>query len=72
LNALNSNRGRILSTTHLLDQVWNPMRAGSLESLWVHIRRLRSKIEPNPDDPRYIVTARGQGYYMPGPNMSTN
>ncbi len=72
LNALNSNRGRILSTTHLLDQVWNPTRAGSLESLWVHIRRLRSKIEPDPDDPRYIVTARGQGYYMPGPNMSTN
>jgi DNA-binding response OmpR family regulator len=72
LNALSKNRGRILSADQLLKQVWNPLREGSLESLWVHIRRLRSKIEPDPDDPRYIVTARGQGYYMPDPNVSQN
>ena len=69
LNTLFSNRGHVISAENLLSQVWDPSRKGSLESLWVHVRRLRSKIEPDPDNPRYVVTIRGQGYCMPNANQ---
>lgn len=65
LRALFSNRGRVLSTGYLLSKAWEPMRQGSVESLWVHIRRLRNKIEEDPDQPKYVVTVRGQGYCLP-------
>jgi DNA-binding response OmpR family regulator len=34
------------------------------------MRRLRSKLEPTPDNPRYIVTVRGQGYCLPQRNQT--
>lgn len=69
LNILYNNRGRVLSPGFLLAKAWDPVRKGSVESLWVHMRRLRSKIEPDPDNPRYVVTVRGQGYCLPQPNQ---
>ncbi len=65
LHILYANRGRVLSPGFLLAKAWDPVRQGTVESLWVHMRRLRSKIEPDPDNPRYIVTVRGQGYCLP-------
>jgi DNA-binding response OmpR family regulator len=65
LSILYHNRGRVLSPSFLLSKVWDPMRKGTVESLWVHVRRLRSKIEPDPDSPRYVLTVRGQGYCLP-------
>lgn len=65
LQILYHNRGRVLSAGFLLAKAWEPLRNGTIESLWVHIRRLRSKIEPNPNHPMYIVTVRGQGYCLP-------
>ncbi|HMN28753.1 MAG TPA: response regulator transcription factor [Caldilineaceae bacterium] len=65
MHILYNNRGRVLSPGFLLAKAWDPVRRGSLESLWVHVRRLRNKIEPDPDNPRYIVTVRGQGYCLP-------
>jgi len=65
MNILYHNRGRVLSPDFLLAKVWDPTRKGTVESLWVHVRRLRSKIEPEPDRPRYVLTVRGQGYCMP-------
>jgi DNA-binding response OmpR family regulator len=65
LRTLYSNRGRVLSANYLLSNAWDPLRQGSVESLWVHIRRLRNKIEENPDKPQYVVTIRGQGYCLP-------
>jgi DNA-binding response OmpR family regulator len=65
LQALFANRGRVLSPGYLLSKAWDPTHTGTVESLWVHIRRLRSKIEPDPDQPRYLVTVRGQGYCLP-------
>ena len=65
LHILYNNRGRVLSPGFLLAKAWDPMRKGSVESLWVHIRRLRTKIELDPDNPRYVVTVRGQGYSLP-------
>ncbi|MCB9148419.1 MAG: response regulator transcription factor [Caldilineaceae bacterium] len=68
LHILYNNRGRVLSPGFLLAKAWDPVRKGTVESLWVHIRRLRSKIEPDPENPRYVVTVRGQGYCLPQRN----
>jgi DNA-binding response OmpR family regulator len=65
LHILFNNRGRVLSPGFLLAKAWDPVRRGTVESLWVHMRRLRSKIEPDSDNPRYVVTVRGQGYCLP-------
>lgn len=65
IHILFNNRGRVLSPGFLLAKAWDPVRRGTVESLWVHMRRLRSKIEPDPDNPRYVVTVRGQGYCLP-------
>jgi DNA-binding response OmpR family regulator len=65
LHILFNNRGRVLSPGFLLAKAWDPVRRGTVESLWVHMRRLRSKIEPDADNPRYVVTVRGQGYCLP-------
>lgn len=68
MHILYNNRGRVLSPGFLLAKAWDPVRKGSVESLWVHMRRLRSKIEPDPENPRYVVTVRGQGYCLPQRN----
>lgn len=68
LHILYNNRGRVLSPGFLLAKAWDPVRKGTVESLWVHVRRLRSKIEPDPENPRYVVTVRGQGYCLPQRN----
>ncbi len=65
LQTLHQHRGRVLSPSYLLSKVWDPVRKGSVESLWVHIRRLRSKIEADPENPHYVVTVRGRGYCLP-------
>jgi DNA-binding response OmpR family regulator len=69
LNILYNHRGRVLSPGYLLAKAWDPVRKGSVESLWVHMRRLRSKIEPDADHPHYVVTVRGQGYCLPQLNQ---
>ena len=71
LHILFTNRGRVLSPGYLLAKAWDPTKAGTVESLWVHMRRLRSKIEPDPDADtfRYVVTVRGQGYCLPLPDQ---
>jgi DNA-binding response OmpR family regulator len=65
MSILYNNRGRVLSAGFLLAKAWDPASQGTVESLWVHIRRLRNKIEPDPEHPRYVVTVRGQGYCLP-------
>ncbi|MDD5476570.1 MAG: helix-turn-helix domain-containing protein [Syntrophales bacterium] len=46
----------------MLDQVWGDDAFVEPRTVDVHIRRLRSRIEENPADPRYILTVRGVGY----------
>ena len=70
LRTLFSNRGRVVSSSSLLSKAWDPVRQGTIESLWVHIRRLRAKIEADPDNPRYVVTVRGRGYCLPRQKIS--
>lgn len=64
MHVLYTHRGRTIAPSILLAKVWSPHQKGSLESLWVHVRRLRDKIELDPDNPRYLVTLRGQGYCL--------
>ena len=63
LERLVRSRGRVLTRTMLLEQIWDV--EGSFvdeNTLSVHIRRLRQKLEPDPRNPRYIVTVFGLGY----------
>lgn len=56
------NQGRIVPTNTLLRKAWGTGEEGDLSSLWVRMRKLRSKIESDPDMPNYIHTERGTGY----------
>lgn len=65
LAAMATNRGQTLSRSRLLEEIWDA--AGEFvndNTLTVYIKRLREKIEDNPQHPRYIVTVRGAGYRM--------
>ena len=62
LSVLARNAGRVLTHETLLKHVWGEPYAGEIDYLKVYIRRLRSKIEPNPANPYYILTERGLGY----------
>lgn len=56
------NAGRVLPHKTILAKVWGHEYGGDLTSLKVYVRRLRQKIEKDPDNPRCIITERGIGY----------
>jgi DNA-binding response OmpR family regulator/signal transduction histidine kinase len=60
-----ANAGRILTHEQLISKVWGPMFRQETQYLWVNISRLRAKLEDDPHNPKYILTERGVGYYMP-------
>jgi two-component system response regulator RegX3 len=62
LALLLENAGRVLTRDTLIDRVWGSDYVGDTKTLDVHIKRLRSKVEPKPSAPRHIVTVRGLGY----------
>jgi two-component system response regulator RegX3 len=62
LEMLLRNAGRVLTRGQLIDRVWGADYVGDTKTLDVHVKRLRAKIEPDPADPRHIVTVRGLGY----------
>jgi two-component system response regulator RegX3 len=66
LELLLRNAGRVLTRGQLIDRVWGADYVGDTKTLDVHVKRLRSKIEPEPSAPRYIVTVRGLGYKFEG------
>jgi len=57
-----SNPNRVFSKTHLLDKIWDSSFYGDDNTVTVHIRKLREKIEKNPSKPAYIKTVWGTGY----------
>ena len=61
---LAGNPGRVLSREQLLDRVWGYGYFGDGRLVDVHVRRLRAKVEPDPAQPRYVVTVRGLGYKL--------
>jgi two-component system alkaline phosphatase synthesis response regulator PhoP len=55
-------RGRILTRSQLIDLVWRPESCPADRVIDNHIMNLRRKIEPDPREPRYLVSVRGLGY----------
>ncbi|MGH3795594.1 MAG: response regulator [Pseudonocardiaceae bacterium] len=62
LEYLLRNVGRVLTRGQLIDRVWGADYVGDTKTLDVHVKRLRSKIEPDPSSPQHLVTVRGLGY----------
>ena len=56
------NVGRVMTRGQLIERVWGADYVGDTKPLDVHIKRLRSKIEPDSSAPQYVVTVRGLGY----------
>ena len=63
---LASQPGTVLSREDLLDRVWGHGVFGDGRLVDVHIRRLRTKIEPDPANPTHVATVRGLGYKLQG------
>lgn len=62
LYQLTRNAGHVLLHDQLLTKIWGPEYLGELDYLRIYVRRLREKIEENPQQPVYILTERGLGY----------
>jgi DNA-binding response OmpR family regulator len=62
LRFLATHPGRVFTREQLIRQVWHDEWAGDTNTVVVHLRRLREKIEQDPSNPRYVVTVRGLGY----------
>ena len=62
LELLMGNSGRVLTRGQLIDRVWGSDYYGDTKTLDVHIKRIRSRIEENPKDPKLVTTVRGVGY----------
>jgi two-component system KDP operon response regulator KdpE len=65
LYVLADNAGRVLSHSQLLSAVWGPEYVEEKEYLWVHINRLRKKLEDDPANPQFILTEPSIGYHLP-------
>ncbi|MFI9457035.1 response regulator [Amycolatopsis sp. NPDC052450] len=64
LAELTAAEGKIVTREQLLQRVWGHDYFGDTRLLDVHIRRLRRKIEPDPDNPTLVLTVRGRGYQI--------
>lgn len=64
LRKLAENRGHIVTYDALCEAVWGADYYGYENSLGVHIRHLREKLEPEPGRPRFLQTVRGIGYKL--------
>lgn len=62
LRVMVQHAGKVLTHNYLLKQVWGD--AYDVQYLRVYVRQLRQKIEPNPEQPRYIKTETGVGYRL--------
>jgi len=62
LELLLRNGGRVLTRGQLIDRVWGADYFGDTKTLDVHIKRIRTKIEKTPSQPKLLVTVRGLGY----------
>jgi two-component system response regulator RegX3 len=68
LEMLMRNSGRVLTRGQLIDRIWGSNYVGDGKTLDVHVKRLRSKIEPDPANPTFLQTVRGLGYRLEVPS----
>lgn len=64
LHLLATRAGKAVSRDFLIDQLWSEDELGSDKNVAVYIRRIRQKIEKDPDDPELLLTVRGFGYRL--------
>ncbi len=62
LHLLMQNPGKVFSSNEIYSKVWNDVAIGAENTVAVHIRHLREKLELNPAEPRYLKVVWGQGY----------
>lgn len=62
IHLLATRAGKAVSRDFLIDELWSEDELGSDKNVAVYIRRIRQKIEENPDDPKILMTVRGYGY----------
>lgn len=62
LNLLLANKGQVFSIEHIYERVWKEDNLNADNTVSVHIRRIREKIEINPREPRYLKVVWGVGY----------
>ena len=65
LRLLIKNPGRVYSTDEIYERIWNE-KAVNTDTIMVHIRNIREKIEINPKKPRYLKVVWGVGYKIEG------
>ena len=68
LRYLAENLGRVISRERLYEIVWGEDSFGCDNTIMVHIRHLREKLEENPAAPKYIITMKGLGYKLVNPH----
>ncbi len=59
--------GRVATYSNLAEDIWGDDYPGSVDSLRVHIRRLREKLEADPSHPQLVLTKPGMGYFLARP-----
>jgi two-component system KDP operon response regulator KdpE len=64
LESLARQSGMIVTQRQLVNEAWGPDKAGDTRSLRVCIKNLRAKLEPDPAQPRYLLTEAGVGYRL--------
>jgi two-component system, OmpR family, KDP operon response regulator KdpE len=67
LRVLSRNAGKLMTHRMLLQEVWGPGYGAESNLLRVHVAQLRRKIEPDPGQPRYLLTEPGAGYRLVDP-----
>ena len=67
IHHLMKHAGQVCNYHNIAEDVWGDYYPGSVDSLRVHIRRLRNKIEADPGHPKIIITKGGLGYYINRP-----
>jgi two-component system response regulator RegX3 len=66
LEMLLRNAGRVMTRGQLIDRIWGADYVGDTKTLDVHVKRLRTKLESDPGNPRHLLTVRGLGYKFEG------
>jgi two-component system, OmpR family, KDP operon response regulator KdpE len=59
------NAGKVMTHRQILQTVWGPEYGDEAEYVWTYVRRIRRKLEDDPEQPRYLLTEAGVGYRVP-------
>jgi two-component system KDP operon response regulator KdpE len=59
------NAGKVMTHRQILQSVWGPEYGEEADYVWTYVRRIRRKLERDPEQPRYLLTEAGVGYRMP-------